>query len=265
MNKKQEEQVQAEIQKRVFEEEERKTQQLGAQANREALSEMTSLSPEEVERIARSVRQDFAERQTSHRAFVRRMIIADVVILIILGVIVMSRYNAIVSLDEQVNSKWSQVENVYQRRHDLIPNLVKTVQAYAKHEQEIFQMIADARAKAGGMLNVSGEALRDPKTFRQFQQAQNELSQALGRLLAISEDNPEIKSDQNFLALQAQLEGSENRIAVERKRFNETVQEYNSYIKKFPQSIIAGMFGFQEREYFKAVAGAENAPNVNFK
>jgi len=265
MNKKQEEKIREEIGRRVLEAEEMKKNKQEAERYKDALDDVTLLTDEEVDKIAAKVRQDFTERQQSHRAFVRRMIIADVVILIILGVIVMSRYNAIVSLDEQVNSKWSQVENVYQRRHDLIPNLVKTVQAYAKHEQEIFQMIADARAKAGGMLNVSGEALRDPKTFRQFQQAQNELSQALGRLLAISEDNPEIKSDQNFLALQAQLEGSENRIAVERKRFNETVQEYNSYIKKFPQSIIAGMFGFQEREYFKAVAGAENAPNVNFK
>jgi LemA protein len=155
------------------------------------------------------------------------------------------------------------VENVYQRRLDLVPNLVNTVKAYAEHEQELIQMLTDARAKAGGVLNISAESL-DAQALQQFQAAQSELSSALQRVMVLVEDNPNIKSDQNFLALQAQLEGSENRIAVERKRFNEAVQAYNSYIKRFPQNITSGLFGFDQKAYFQAEAGAENAPKVTF-
>lgn len=265
MSKQYEDQIQEEIRKRVFEAEEKKSHQVGADANREALSEMTSLSREEVDQIAKSVRREFSQQQVKSQNFMRNGIIVVVVVLVIGGFTVMSKYNTIVGLEEQVSTKWGQVENVYQRRYDLIPNLVKIVQAYADHEKELFQMVTEARAKAGGTLNISDQVLRDPAAFQQFQQAQNELSAVLGRMMMVVEDNPAIKSDQNFLALQAQLEGSENRIAVERKRFNEAVQDYNSYIKKFPQAMIAGMFGFDGKEYFKAQAGAENAPVVNFK
>jgi LemA protein len=142
---------------------------------------------------------------------------------------------------------------------------VKTVQAYAEHEKELFQMITDARAKAGGVLNISEEVLNNPETFRKFQEVQGELSQILQRMMVVVEQNPNIKADQNFLALQALLEGSENSIAVERKRFNEAVNQYNAYIKKFPQVVVAGMFGFKEKAYFKAEKGAEKAPEVNFE
>ena len=191
------------------------------------------------------------------------MIIAVVVAAVFAAVIAIPKYNAMVRLDESVKTQWSQVENVYQRRLDLIPNLVRTVQAYAAHEQAIFEALAQARVKAGGAL--SADLLNNAAQFQKFQQAQRELSTTLGRMMAVVERNPDIKGDQNFLALQAQLEGSENRIAVERKRFNEAVQGYNSYIKRFPQNMMAGMFGFQEKAYFKADAGAENAPDVNFQ
>jgi LemA protein len=125
-------------------------------------------------------------------------------------------------------------------------------------------MVTDARAKAGGVLNISEEVLNDPESFRKFQEAQGELSHVLQRMMVVVEQNPAIKADQNFLALQAQLEGSENRIAVERKRFNEAVQQYNAYIKKFPQAMISGIFDFEEKTYFKADQGAEKAPTVNF-
>ncbi len=152
-----------------------------------------------------------------------------------------SQYNHIVSLNEDVQTKWGQVENVYQRRLDLVPNLVNTVKAYAEHEKELIQMLTDARTKVG-VLNLSAESL-DAQTLQQFQAAQSELSSALQRIMVLVEDNPSIKTDQNFLALQAQLEGSENRITVERKRFNEAVQTYNSYVKRFrilrPASLVS--------------------------
>ena len=257
--------IQDEIRKRVFEAEEKKQQQLGADASRETLSEMTSLSKAEVDVIAQNVRGDFAMKQVKSSKLIRNTIISALVLLVILGVTLVAKYNALVAADELVRTKWSQVENVYQRRYDLIPNLVNTVKAYAEHEKEIFQMITEARTQAGNMLGASESALRDPALFQQFQQAQNALSGSLGRMMALVEDTPDLKSDQNFLALQAQLEGSENRIAVERKRFNEAVQEYNSYIKRFPQVMFAGIFGFQEREYFTMQPEAVNAPMVNFK
>jgi len=173
-------------------------------------------------------------------------------------------YNSMVGLDETVKEKWSQVENVYQRRYDLIPNLVETVKGYAAHEKETFTMIADARSKAGGTLQVSDEVLNDPESFRRFQQAQSELGSALQRLLVVTENYPELKADQNFLALQDQLEGTENRIAVERKRFNEAVKSYNTYIKQFPRVILANMTGFREKSYFQASEGASEAPAVSF-
>ncbi len=263
MNEKQEKEIREEIERQVLEAEKMKKRKQEAEFYQDALDDVTLLTKEEVDKIAEGVFRDFAEQQKSSRTFWRKMVVVGVVILAILAFTAVTKHNAIVRLDEQVNTKWSQVENVYQRRYDLVPNLVKTVQAYVEHEKEIFQMIADARAKAGGTLNASGNALRDPATFQQFQESQTELSQALERLLTFTEDNPEVKGDQNFLALQAQLEGSENRITVERKRFNEAVQEYNSYIKQFPQALISGLLGFREHSYFEAVAGVENAPAVN--
>ena len=173
-------------------------------------------------------------------------------------------YNSMVKMEESVKAKWSQVENQYQRRYDLIPNLVNTVKGYAKHEQETFQMVTEARAKAGGTFNISEEVLNDPAMFQKFQQAQSTLGGAMQRLMVVMEKYPELKATENFMALQDQLEGTENRIAVERKRFNESAQALNSYIKQFPRVILANMFGFKEKPYFKSTAGAEQAPNVEF-
>ena len=190
------------------------------------------------------------------------------VVLAVLGMMVFSSfsrtYNAMITLDEGVKEKWSQVENVYQRRMDLIPNLVETVKGYASHEQDTFTQIADARAKAGGTMQISDEVLNNPESFQRFQQAQSELGSALQRLLVVSENYPQLKADQNFLALQDQLEGTENRITVERQRFNEAVRSYNTYIKQFPRVFMANMAGFREKNYFQASAGAEQAPSVSF-
>lgn len=173
-------------------------------------------------------------------------------------------YNKMVTLEEKVSASWSQVENVYQRRYDLIPNLVETVKGYAAHETETFTAVTEARSRAGGVLNISDEVLQDPEAFARFQQVQSELGSALQRLMAITESYPDLKANENFLALQDQLEGTENRIAVERKRFNEDVREYNTYIRQFPRVIIANMSGFDEKNYFEASAGAETAPAVQF-
>jgi LemA protein len=173
-------------------------------------------------------------------------------------------YNKMVSKDEDVKSQWGQVQNVYQRRLDLIPNLVATVKGYAKHESEVFTQIAEARSKAGGVMNVSDEVLKDPAAFKRFQQAQGELSGALQRLLVVTENYPELKADANFLSLQDQLEGTENRIAVERQRYNDVVKAYNVFIKQFPRSLVANMNGFRERPYFTADEAAQKAPTVVF-
>lgn len=171
-------------------------------------------------------------------------------------------YNTMVTMEEQVASSWSQVENQYQRRADLIPNLVNTVKGYADFERETLTEVIEARSRATS-INVDANEL-DPAQVQRFQQAQEQLSGALSRLLVTVERYPELKANQNFLELQAQLEGTENRIAVERKRFNETVQSYNSYIRQFPQNIIAGWFGFERKGYFEAQQGAERAPTVSF-
>lgn len=173
-------------------------------------------------------------------------------------------YNSIVTLDEQVNEKWSQVQNVYQRRLDLIPNLVNTVKGYADFERETLQGVVEARARAGGVINVGREALQNPELFQQFQAAQASLTSALQRLMVVVERYPDLKASQNFLALQNQLEGTENRIAVERKRFNEAARDYNTYIRKFPRAFLARIFGFESKNYFEADAGAEQAPEVEF-
>lgn len=171
-------------------------------------------------------------------------------------------YNRMVELEEQVTSQWSQVENVYQRRADLIPNLVNTVRGYANHEQETLVEVVEARAKATSV-NVDAENL-SPQAIEQFNQAQAGLSSALSRLMVVVEQYPDLKANQNFRDLQAQLEGTENRIAVERRKFNETAQAYNAYIRKFPQTVYAGWFGFDKKNYFEAQAGADRAPEVQF-
>lgn len=171
-------------------------------------------------------------------------------------------YNKMVEMDEQVSSQWSQVENVYQRRADLIPNLVNTVKGYAAHEQETLEGVIEARSKATSV-NVNADQLT-PENLQQFNQAQEGLSSALSRLMVVVERYPDLKANQNFLDLQAQLEGTENRITVERMKFNQTTQSYNAYIRKFPRVIYAGWFGFDKKSYFEAQQGAEKAPEVQF-
>ena len=172
-------------------------------------------------------------------------------------------YNKLVTMEEGVNSAWSQVENQYQRRADLIPNLVSTVQGSADFEKSTLTEVTDARSKVGQM-KLSADDLSDPQKFQAFQQAQDQLSSALSRLLVVSENYPNLKSNENFLQLQSQLEGTENRISVERRRFNEMVQSYNSEVRSFPTLISAKISGFKEKEYFKSVAGSDKAPDVNF-
>lgn len=171
-------------------------------------------------------------------------------------------YNEMVTLDEGVNTAWSQVENQYQRRMDLIPNLVNTVKGYAAHEKETLEGVVNARAEAK-KTTIDPSNLNE-ETLKRFQAAQGELSSALSRLMVVVERYPELKANQNFSELQAQLEGTENRISVERKRFNEIAQGYNTYIRKFPNNILSGMFGFQTKAYFSAESGAEKAPSVEF-
>jgi len=173
-------------------------------------------------------------------------------------------YNKMVRLEESVKASWGQVENVYQRRMDLIPNLVETVKGYASHESDTLSAVTEARSKVGGVMNISDEVLKDPAAFQRFQKAQGELSGALQRLMVVTENYPDLKANVNFLALQDQLEGTENRIAVERMRFNEEAQGYNTYIKQFPRLFIANMSGFDEISYFKASEGADTAPTVKF-
>lgn len=171
-------------------------------------------------------------------------------------------YNKMVDMEEQVAAQWSQVENVYQRRADLIPNLVNTVKGYAEHEQETLTSVIEARSKATSV-NIDPNNL-SPEAIEQFNQAQEGLSSALSRLMVVVERYPDLKANQNFMDLQAQLEGTENRITVERMKFNEVTQTYNAYIRKFPQLIYAGMLGFEKKNYFEARQGADQAPVVEF-
>ncbi len=171
-------------------------------------------------------------------------------------------YNKMVGLSEQVEKQWSDVENVYQRRADLIPNLVNTVKGYAEFEKETLTQVIEARAKATST-NINPENL-DAQALQKFQQAQSGLGSALSRLMVVVERYPELKANQNFLDLQAQLEGTENRIAVERRKFNEAARQYNTYIRQFPKNIYANMFDFEKKPYFEADQGAEEAPKVAF-
>ena len=175
-----------------------------------------------------------------------------------------SSYNKLVLLDEETSSAWSQVEIQYQRRYDLIPNLVNTVKGYAKHEESVLRELTEARSKAGGVISVDSSILDNPEKMAEFQKVQNELGASLQRLLAVTENYPELKANQNFLALQDELEGTENRISVERKRFNDSVKAYNSTMRRFPMNLLAGMFGFEKKNYFAAEAAAAKAPEVQF-
>ena len=187
------------------------------------------------------------------------IIIAVVAILAIWGV---SSYNGLVKMDESVNTAWSNVENQYQRRADLIPNLVNTVKGYAAHEKETLEAVMAARSKATQM-TVDADNLT-PEKLQEYQKAQGEIGSALGRLLAITEAYPDLKANENFKELQAQLEGTENRISVERRNFNETARSYNTSTRTFPKTIIASMCGFEKRPYFEAEEGSQKAPEVKF-
>lgn len=193
------------------------------------------------------------------------------VVLIVIAVIVIGCvkkytgiYNNMVNLDESVSSSWADVQNQYQRRYDLIPNLVATVKGYASHESEVLTQVTEARSKAGGVVNVSENLLNDPEAFARFQQVQDQLGSSLQRLLVVAEKYPELKANQNFLALQDELEGTENRITVARTRFNDSAKKYNTYIRRFPNSIIANNSGFEKKSYFTAGADAQTAPKVEF-
>ena len=171
-------------------------------------------------------------------------------------------YNRMVELEENIDAQWAQVENVYQRRADLIPNLVNTVKGYAEHEQETLESVVEARSKATS-INLSADELTE-ENMQKFQQAQEGLSSTLSRLMMIQERYPDLKANQNFRDLQAQLEGTENRISVERRKFNEATRQYNTYIKQFPRNFIAGMFGFESKPYFESDEGADEVPEVEF-
>ena len=188
-------------------------------------------------------------------------IIVIVVLVVLIGYGV-SSYNSMVTQEETVGTAWSNVENQYQRRSDLIPNLVNTVKGYAAHEKETFDAVVSARAKATQM-SIDIDDLT-PEKLAAYQRAQGEIGSALGRLLAVTENYPDLKANENFKELQAQLEGTENRISVERRKFNETAREYNTAIRRFPKNIFAGIFGFEKRPYFEAEEGAAQAPEVKF-
>ena len=173
-------------------------------------------------------------------------------------------YNRLVSLEESVKGSWAQVENVYQRRLDLIPNLVETVKGYAAQERDTLQGVIEARSKIASM-NVSPDLVNDPQALAKFEAAQQSLSSALSRLMVVVEQYPDLKANQNFLMLQTQLEGTENRIAVERMRFNDTSKQFNTAVRSFPTNLIAGLYKFSTKAYFQATTGADKAPAVSFK
>ena len=190
---------------------------------------------------------------------------STIIILAVIAVIAVwavTGYNRLVKADEAVSTAWSNVENQYQRRADLIPNLVNTVKGYAAHEKETLDAVVAARTRAT-QVAVDAENLT-PEMLQEYQKAQNEVGMALGRLIAIAEAYPDLKANANFLELQAQLEGTENRISVERRNFNEVAKKYNTSIRTFPRNMLAGMFGFEKRPYFEAQEGAENVPVVQF-
>lgn len=172
-------------------------------------------------------------------------------------------YNKMVTLQEEMDAQWGEVQITYQRRADLIPNVVATVKGYADFEQETLTQVADARAKVG-QLTLTKEVLEDPALMERFTEAQNELSQTLSRLLSVAENYPDLKASEGFRDLRVQLEGSENRISTARKRYNDAAREYNTYIKRFPNTIFASLFDFEDVDYFESTSGADQAPQVNF-
>lgn len=194
----------------------------------------------------------------------KSFIVIAVIVVIVVALFgwVKGTYNGMVEQEENVSKAWSQVENVYQRRADLIPNLVNTVKGYAAHEKETLEGVLAARAKATQM-TVNLDDLSE-ENIKKYQAAQGDLQQAMGRLLMLTENYPDLKANENFRDLQAQLEGTENRITVERQKFNEAAKEYNTNIRKFPNNIFAEMFGFEKKGYFEAQEGAEKAPEVKF-
>ena len=189
-------------------------------------------------------------------------IIIIVAVVAIIAIWAVSGYNSLVGMDENVSNQWANVETQYQRRADLIPNLVNTGKGYAAHEKETLEGVIAARSQAT-QIKVDPTDLT-PEKLAEYQKAQGQLATALGKLLAITENYPDLKANQNFLELQAQLEGTENRINVARKNFNDAAKTYNTTIRRFPKNILAGMFGFDKRAYFEATEGAEQAPQVQF-
>ncbi len=195
----------------------------------------------------------------------RGLIIGAVVVFVLLiGGGTISTYNTLVTLDQEVDSQWAQVENAYQRRADLVPNLVQTVKGAAAHERETLEAVTEARARVGSVTGVGAAA--DPQALQRYQAAQDQLSSALTRLVAVSEAYPQLRANENFLALQSQLEGTENRISVERRRFNEAARDFNTRRESFPTVVFAGVLGdrFKAKAYFTAAAGAAEAPKVEF-
>ena len=193
------------------------------------------------------------------------LIVLGVIVLVVLGGIgwAVGVNNDLVARDQDVKEKWAQVQNVYQRRADLVPNLVETVKGFAAQERTVLEEVTRARASVAG-IKATPELLNDPQALQKFQQAQSELGGALSRLLLVVERYPDLKSNQNFLALQSQLEGTENRIAVERRRFNESVREYNTRLRLFPGSLVASFAGFRDKAFFEAAPGSEAVPRVKF-
>jgi LemA protein len=192
------------------------------------------------------------------------LLVVVLVVVLLAGACGVGRYNSLVGLSQAVDAQWSQVESVYQRRADLIPNLVATVQGAANFEQSTLTAVTEARASVG-KLQATPDMVNNPAAFAQWQQAQSQLSGALSRLLVVAEAYPDLKATANFRDLQAQLEGTENRITVERMRFNETAQAYNTARLSFPTNIIANFAGFKEKAYFQSAPGSEKAPSVNFQ
>lgn len=189
-------------------------------------------------------------------------LIITIVVIALVAIWGISSYNGLVSMDENVSNQWANVETQYQRRSDLIPNLVNTVKGYAKHESETLESVMAARSQATQVKIDPSNCT--PQQLAAYQKAQGDVTTALGKLLAITENYPDLKANQNFLELQSQLEGTENRINVARKEFNDTAKKYNTSLRRFPRNIIASMFGFEKRNYFEAEAGAEKAPKVEF-
>ncbi|HOE68741.1 MAG TPA: LemA family protein [Candidatus Omnitrophota bacterium] len=197
------------------------------------------------------------------KAFLLILVAVIIVALVITGLMFGSVYNGLVSKEEGVSGAWAQVENVYQRRADLVPNLVETVKGYAAHEKETLQSVIDARSRIG-KIDTSSKIISSPDMLAKFQDAQTQLSSAIGRLLVVVERYPDLKASQNFLALQNQLEGTENRITVERRRFNEAAQDYNAFRRQFPNCVVANMAGFRNKAYFQADQDARTVPQVKF-